>query len=170
MSAASIPFAGSGCTPSRHSVSLPPSSAASNSFHQATSPTRSVMRQEGLQVCKKALSVEASTDVDRAIEVSKELTRMEARGPGDTPGAWRRLEARYGVDYGTFWALRYRRPAAIFSHILRRIEHAYEAECERQARRLQHELDITRARLGAAHTVVLACEAVVGADGVEVGQ
>lgn len=167
MTALALPPVDLGSTPRRQSISL--SSAPAPVLPQATQPTRSVMRQEGLQVCKKALSVEASADVDRAIEVSKELTRMEVRGPGDTPGAWRRLEARYGVDYGTFWALRYRRPAAIFSHILRRIEHAYAAECERQTRRLQHELDITRARLGASHPVVLACEASLGAEDGEVG-
>jgi hypothetical protein len=120
------------------------------------------MRQGELQVCKTSLSDEANRDVDLAVKWSKELTRMEARGPGDMPNAWRRLEARYGVEYGTFWALRYRRPAAIFSHILRGIESAYRAECARQARLLAHEAAIAEAALGPDHVAVRQSKALVG--------
>jgi hypothetical protein len=41
---------------------------------------------------------------------AKRLTRAEARGPGDIENAWRRLEARYGIPWRSFWALRYRPP------------------------------------------------------------
>ena len=44
--------------------------------------------------------------VERAAWLSRELTRMKARGPGDTENAMRAIGRDYGVDYGIIWRLR----------------------------------------------------------------
>jgi hypothetical protein len=116
---------------------------------------------EGLQMSKKVLPM---TYVDQAAEWAKELTRSETRGPGDQPNAWRRLEARYGISAHTFWSLRYRKPQDIAVSIYMRLQAAYQAECERQMRRLEHELEITKAIAGASNAVVVKAQAVVGEE------
>jgi hypothetical protein len=101
-----------------------------------------------------------------AAKWSKELTRMRARGPGDTDNAMRQIEREYGIDYGYQWSLRYRvdRLKFISHSIYLRIHGAYQAECDRQMRKLQHEIEITKAVAGASHAAVVAAEAVVGAE------
>jgi hypothetical protein len=116
-------------------------------------------------VCKNPLRRSVVTDtaaVDQAAAWAKGLTHSEARGPGDMENAWRRLEVRYGVPWRAFWSLRYRRPNEIAASIYLRLQAAYEAECERQMRRHQHELEITRTKAGASHPAVVAAEALVG--------
>lgn len=88
--------------------------------------------------------------VQRAALVSRELTRMKSRGPGDIPNAMRQLEREYGLDYWLLWRLRYTIsrikdvPASAFA----RLEAAYRAECERQQRRLAHEIQIAEKLTG----------------------
>jgi hypothetical protein len=122
---------------------------------------------EGLQVRKNPLRGEMSDAVfvDEAAGWARQLTQSEARGPGDLESAWRRLEARYGVPWRTFWALRYRKPNEIATSLYARLQAAYRAECERQMRRLQHELEITERMAGADHPAVVAAKAVVGKAG-----
>ena len=105
-----------------------------------------------------------SAYVDQAAIWAKELTSRESRGPGDMENAWRRLEARYGISFGTFWALRYRKPHNIFIEIFAQLHSAYQAECERQMRKLAHEIEITKKITGASHAAVAASEAVVGKE------
>lgn len=89
--------------------------------------------------------------VDQAAEWAKRLTHKESRGPGDMENAWQRLEARYGVPWRTFWALRYRKPSSVTAYIYNQLRSAYEAEREAQLRRIKHELEIeTKTRLGKA--------------------
>lgn len=102
--------------------------------------------------------------VDECAEWARRLTQTEARGPGDIDNAWRRLEIRYGLPWRVFWALRYRRPKDITASIYFRLLAAYEDVCERQARKLQHEIEVTKAKAGAAHPAVVAAETVVGED------
>ena len=83
--------------------------------------------------------------VEQAAAWARELTRREARGPGDLRNAWRRLEMRYGVSARTFWALRYRRPKDILASTWLRLGAAYRAECERHLRMLRHDIEITKA-------------------------
>lgn len=104
----------------------------------------------------------SDTAVDQAASWARELTQREARGPGDLNNAWQRLEARYGVPASTFWSLRYRKPKDILASIYFRLRGAYEAECERQMRKLRHELEVTKAIAGADHAAVRAAEALVG--------
>ena len=83
--------------------------------------------------------------LDQAAEWSKRLTRMRARGPGDIENAMRAIERDYGVDYWLLWRLRYRR--SILKNIsvsaYTRLSAAYQTECERQMRKMQHEMSTT---------------------------
>jgi len=102
--------------------------------------------------------------VEQSVFWARELTRREARGPGDIEGAWRRLQQRYGVPLRTFWALRYRPPKTIAADIYLRLCAAYQAECERQMRKLRHELETTKAIAGPDHAAVVAAAALVDAE------
>jgi hypothetical protein len=123
------------------------------------------MNEGALQVCKNPLRRAVVTDVtavDQAVSWAKRLTHSESRGPGDMENAWRRLEAKYGIPWRSFWSLRYRRPSEIAASIYLRLQAAYEAECERVLRRAQHELTLTKAKAGINHAVVAEAEALVG--------
>ena len=92
----------------------------------------------------------SSAVVEDARAMAKHLVNREAKGPGDTENAMRRIEARYGVSFATLWGLRYRAPKDMMASAYFRLQAAYQAECERQMRRLEHELEITKAKAGAA--------------------
>jgi hypothetical protein len=102
--------------------------------------------------------------LDQAAMWSKDLTRMKARGPGDTDNAMRQIEREYGIDYGFLWSLRYRRDRlkVMSKSVYERLAAAYRAECERQLRKLQHEIEITEQVAGADAAAVVAAKAVVG--------
>jgi hypothetical protein len=101
-----------------------------------------------LRMGKNSLSSEY---VERAARLARELTRMRTRGPGDTQNAMRSLGRDYGIDYGIIWRLRYAaaRLRDVPAGVLARLQAAYVAECERQARRLAHEAAIARKLSGA---------------------
>lgn len=101
--------------------------------------------------------------VDQAAAWANEMVLRETRGPGDLPNAMERLERRHGLPSKTLWSLRYRRPKDIFASLYFKLSEAYQAECERQMRRLSHELEITRAITGSAHPAVATAEAVLDA-------
>lgn len=84
------------------------------------------------------------------------LVRRETRGPGDMPNAMRRLEARYGIPWRTFWELRYRPPADVLHGVWERLRQAHMAECDRQMRLLKHEIEITKAIKPSADSVAQA--------------
>lgn len=92
------------------------------------------------------------------------LVRREARGPGDQENAMRRLEARYGIPWRTFWSLKYRPPQDVFAAVYFRLRGAYQSECERQMRLLEHELELTKAKAGPSDAAVAAASAVVGEE------
>lgn len=113
-------------------------------------------------MCKNPLQEQTVSDavyVDHAVGWSKELTRMKSRGPGDLENTMRKIEREYGIDYGVLWALRYRKPKAILTNWYFRLKAAYEAECERQRRKLQHEVEINKLLPGPASDVVASAEA-----------
>lgn len=110
-----------------------------------------------------------SAVVDEAAYWATRLTQAEARGPGDMQNAWRRLSVRHDVPWRVFWQLRYRKPRDLTVSIYRRLAAAYRAECERQMRQLQHEIEITKAIAGADHPAVAAALALVGEEGERVG-
>jgi len=102
--------------------------------------------------------------VAEASEIARFLTAREARGAGDTEGSMRRVETRYGVPFSILWALRYRRPKDIAASILIRLRAAHAAECERQLKALQHELEIARAKGLSASPLVRAAARLSGED------
>lgn len=100
-----------------------------------------------------------------AVAWANELLRRESRGPGDSENAMRRLEARYGISWRTFWQLRYRPPSDVFVGVYQRLHAAYLAECERQERLLRHEIEIVKAKGLASPAVTAAigkAESLVG--------
>lgn len=102
--------------------------------------------------------------LDQAALWSKDLTRMKARGPGDTENAMRRVEREYGIDYGFLWSLRYRRERlrTISISVYESIRAAYREECARQMRKLEHEIKVTEEIAGADNRVVIAVRALAG--------
>ncbi len=83
--------------------------------------------------------------VIEAREWANTLVRRESRGPGDLENAMRRLEARYGIPWRTFWSLRYRPPEDILTNVYFRLLQAFQSECQRQKRLIEHELKIAEA-------------------------
>ncbi len=121
--------------------------------------------------CKSLLrGLKVSSGVAEAQEWAKALVQHEARGPGDLKNAMRRLEQRYGVEYSTFWSLRYRPPREIFVSVYERLRAAYLAECERQERLLKHERAITEARGRFGSTLVRAGDLLAGENFREDGE
>ena len=112
---------------------------------------------------KKPLPV-SQTYVDQAAIWSKDLTRMRSRGAGDIENAMRELERTYGVEYSTLWSLRYRRDRIkrIGVDFYLKLQAAYQAECQRQLRKLQHEITITEQIAGASSAAVRSAKALVG--------
>lgn len=104
--------------------------------------------------------------IDEAVSWSKELTRMRSRGPGDLDNAMRDIERDYGLDYWFLWRLRYRRSQIrdIGVSVYMRLRGAYEAERDRQRRKLAIEIEITKAIAGPDHSAVVAAAALVGED------
>ena len=102
--------------------------------------------------------------LDQAAQWSKALTRMKARGPGDTDNAMRQIEREYGIEYGFLWSLRYRRDRLkiISKSVYDKIAGAYQAECGRQLRKLQHEIVVTEAITGPDSDAVRSAKALVG--------
>lgn len=102
--------------------------------------------------------------VERAAEMSRELTRMRARGAGDIENAMRALERDYGLDYWITWRLRYRlrQIKDIGTGTYARIAEAYRCELERQQRKHAISLEITRAICGDNHPAVVAANALAG--------
>lgn len=100
--------------------------------------------------------------VTEARDWAKWLVHNEMRGPGDMENAMRRLEARYGVAYSTFWGLRYRPPKDMFVSVYERLRDAYVAEHEKHERALKHEREITQAKSWAAANLARAAAALAG--------
>ena len=113
---------------------------------------------------KKDLKMSDTAYLDQAAIWSKDLTRMKARGPGDTENAMRRIEREYGIDYGFLWSLRYRRDRlrTISISVYEGIRAAYRAECERQMRKLENEIIKTEQVTGPDNAAVRAAKALVG--------
>lgn len=102
-------------------------------------------------------------DLARAQIFGADLLRWETRGPGDTANAMHRVAKAAGVPFAKLWALRYRPPKAVASHVLAALEAAHAAAIERQLRKLAHDVEITARVAGAAHPAVRAGEALLRA-------
>jgi len=121
----------------------------------------------GLQVGKRFLKMSDAAYLDQAALWSKDLTRMKARGPGDTENAMRQIERQYGVDYGFLWSLRYRRERlrTISISVYESIRAAYLAECAAQMRKLEHDIAKTEKIAGPDHHLVASARDVVAKAG-----
>jgi hypothetical protein len=116
---------------------------------------------------KKSLPISQMTDadhLDQAVAWAKSLTRLKARGPGDTENAMRRIEQEYGIAYSFLWSLRYRRERLkkISKSVFDRIGAAYRTECQRQLRKLHNEIAATEKIAGPDIAAVHAAKALVG--------
>jgi hypothetical protein len=96
-----------------------------------------------LKVRKFSLQGSKKMYVEQAATWSRELTRMRARGPGDTENAMRSLEDVYGISYGTTWKLRYRLSQVkdIGVETYAKIKAAYYAECANQRHKLALQIE-----------------------------
>lgn len=103
------------------------------------------MRKKLSRKSQEELAVSATSFVEEASEKASWLVRREVRGPGDLLPAMTRIETRYGIPYSVLWALRYRKPRDLLVSTYARIIAAYDAECERQRRLLDHEQAIKKA-------------------------
>jgi hypothetical protein len=119
-----------------------------------------------LQRSKRGLPMSDAAYLDQAAVWSKDLTKMKARGPGDTENAMRQIEREYGIDYGFLWSLRYRRDRLriISVSVYETIRAAYRAECERQMRKLGNEIARTEKITGPDSSAVRAVKALLGKD------
>lgn len=114
-------------------------------------------------MCKLSLredQMASAAYVDQAVEMARSLVNREVRGPGDTENAMHRVERKYGVPYSTLWALRYRKPKDILIGAFLKVAAAYEAQCQEQLKRLEHERAITQATTRLASHLVGAADAV----------
>lgn len=101
------------------------------------------------------------SSVEVAADYANRMIEREARGPGDTEEAMRRIEAKTGIGYWTLWGLRYRRRdlKTIAADQYMRIRNAYLATCARQLQALQNEMAVEQARCGDVEDLVAETEA-----------
>jgi len=123
---------------------------------------------EGFAKVKKDSAMSDAAYLDQAVQWSKDLTRMKARGPGDTENAMRQIEREYGIDYGFLWSLRYRRERLriISISVYEGIRAAYRAECERQMRKLENDLARTEKIVGPNSNAVRTAKAILGSESI----
>ena len=118
---------------------------------------------------KNPLQGRAMSDVATAAKIARRMVQAESRGPGDTINAMRRMSARYGLSFNFLWSLRYRPPADILMRPYRLLISAYEAERERQMRRLEHDILLTEAKAGLDCPAVRKARALLDAGNEEAG-
>jgi hypothetical protein len=109
---------------------------------------------------RKDHEMSSAAFISHAADLSRQMVARESRGPGDIDNAMRRLEARYGIPYSILWALRFRKPKTLDVGVFARILGAYESECDRQQRAIEHEREITRAKTAIGRLIVAASDAL----------
>lgn len=88
------------------------------------------------------------SSTDLAVDYARKLVSREVAGSGDLEAAMRRLEAKTGIGYWTWWGLWNKRRKGVGVDLFSRIRGAYLATCERQIRALQHDLALEKAKGG----------------------
>jgi hypothetical protein len=118
------------------------------------------MRKNGWKKMQQA------TYLNEAAQWSKELTRMRARGPGDTKNAMRAIARDYDLEYGTLWRLRYRlselKDIGVTAYM--KLQIAYRSECERQLRKLQNDIIRTEKITGPDGPAIRSSKTILGQD------
>ena len=92
--------------------------------------------------------------VSDARKWAEELVMREYRGPGHMERAMDIASRKTGIDRNVFWQLRYRKPNDILASVYFRLKQAYESECFRQERLLEHEISMRKATEYAVDQVV----------------
>lgn len=113
------------------------------------------------KTCLGDVMTDARPFIEEASTWADTLVHNESRGPGDYVNARRRLANKLKIPHGKLWDLKYRSPASICVSIYFALRNAYQAECERQLRRLAHELEITKKIAGSDGRAVSAAETLV---------
>jgi hypothetical protein len=80
-----------------------------------------------------------------ATKYVRRMVELETRGFGDTDGAMRRLEGRFGLPFWALWYLRQGRAKKVDSDLLHKIKGAYLNYCESMITSLQSELATEKA-------------------------
>lgn len=107
----------------------------------------------------------ATAEAMQARDLVGKLIQLESRGPGDTNNAMRRISRRHGIEYNAIWSLRYRAPKRIWADVYNQVRAAYQSECERQLRKLTHELETAKASSCPRSDLVVQVQALVAAAG-----
>ncbi|WP_104662830.1 hypothetical protein [Ensifer adhaerens] len=76
----------------------------------------------------------------------KRMLELEGTTWGNLTNALEGIERRYGIPYWTLNNLRTGRAKTVEAGLFKRLQRAYYDHCERQISRLQHELEIEKAR------------------------
>lgn len=121
------------------------------------------MSKKTLMVWQTAGLSDPRAVVEQAAKFAAGLVRLKARGPGDVPNAMRSVEREYGVGYSVMWGLRYRRDRVkdVAASVFFRLRDAYEAECSKQIRKLEHESYVARQIAGPSDPAADEADAVV---------
>jgi hypothetical protein len=105
-----------------------------------------------------------NTIVSDAREWARQMVHAESRGSGDLDRAMAAVARRCGVTVSLIRSLHYRPPKDLWASCYFKIASAYRAECERQARKIEHEIAITSAKVGSTSVFVRAAAALAGAE------
>ncbi len=103
---------------------------------------------------------------EQATMYIRDMIHREASSPGDSEGAMRRLSSRYGLSFWTLDHLRKRKAKTVEAGLFAKIRAAYLAECERQVRKLQEQIQKEKA-LGNDHLGNLGSEVEVLASRIQ---
>ena len=76
----------------------------------------------------------------------KRMLELEGNAWGSLTNALQGIERRYGIPYWTLNNLRTGRAKTVEAGLFKRLQRAYYDHCERQIARLQHDLEIEKAR------------------------
>lgn len=88
------------------------------------------------------------------------MVMREAKCPGDTINAMRRLSNRHHVPYSLLWSLKYRPPKDLYVSVFEKLEAAYAKELRSAVSALDHERKLTEAKTGIGARIVAAVNAL----------
>ena len=98
--------------------------------------------------------------VERAQSWARELETKELPTAGTLPAARQAAERRHRLPSGLLYSLRYRPPKRIAVDAYEALRTALIAACERERKRLEHEIEVARAAgVGVDHPAMAAAEA-----------
>lgn len=105
-----------------------------------------------------------SKAVETAARWVNTMVLQEAKAPGDTINAMRRLSSRYSVPYGLLWSLKYRPPKDLYVSVFEKLEAAYERETRRAVSVLNNERASYEARTGVSKALCSLANGLAGEE------